>query len=235
MPIKTQIDAWSYSRYYTYRDCPFKAKLTILDGFKEPPNDYMIRGIDLHKKGEDYLKDKTNKVPSEYKMFAKDLKKLKDLQADAEEQICVDKDWNLVEWNDWGKVWGRMKLDAKVIVADGRLKIVDFKSGKVNEDEHYELLDLYSIAGICSYDGLTHITGEIWYLDLGHKLIREYTLKGGFNVEYTESKKVFKVNLADWWMKTIKPMLSDKSFRPNPTYKCKWCHFRKENKGPCKF
>ena len=35
------------------------------------------------------------------------------------------------------------------------------------------------------------------------------------------------------WEQNVKPMFKDEIFAPLPSYMCRWCHFRKDNGGPC--
>src|SRR3546814_9340083 len=53
---KGQIKYWSFSLYNTHKQCPLKAKLNAVDKIKEPGNDAMQRGNDVHKLCEDYIK-----------------------------------------------------------------------------------------------------------------------------------------------------------------------------------
>lgn len=223
--MDTQIKAWSYSRYSSHKFCPYKAKLTIIDGFKEPPNKAMGRGNDIHKKGENFLKGDIKEVPKEYKkFFNKHMLNLRKHNAYPEDNICVDKNWKLCNWNDWGKVWGRIRLDVNYEFKPGWVKFIDFKTGKVKESDHYEQLDLYALAIFLSYDELLGAEGELWYLDSGHILTRSYT--------YSEKKLA---SLKKWWLAKIKKMMADKVFPYNPNYYCGSCHFRKSNNGPCKY
>src|SRR3546814_12779240 len=50
---KGQIKYWSFSLYNTHKQCPLKAKLNAVDKIKEPGNDAMQRGNDVHKLCED--------------------------------------------------------------------------------------------------------------------------------------------------------------------------------------
>ena len=73
----TQITSWSFSRYNVYQLCPLKAKLQFIDKIKEPPNDAMQRGADVHDACEAYIKGKLDKMPEEAKKFAKLFRRLK--------------------------------------------------------------------------------------------------------------------------------------------------------------
>ena len=40
---------------------------------------------------------------------------------------------------------------------------------------------------------------------------------------------------AGWFAKASSALLTDTLFAPRPGPYCRWCHFRKENGGPCTF
>ena len=47
IPIKP-LKSWSFSRYSTYKQCPLKAKFSLIDKIAEPKNQAMERGAQIH-------------------------------------------------------------------------------------------------------------------------------------------------------------------------------------------
>ena len=88
-------------------------------------------------------------------------------------------------------------------------------------------LELYALAAFKRYPHLEEVLPRLVYLDTGDVYPPE------------DDPLVFKRSdvpaLEKLWAKRIKPMLADKRFLPKPNNKCRWCHFRKENSGPCRF
>jgi len=41
--------------------------------------------------------------------------------------------------------------------------------------------------------------------------------------------------LQAWVTEKVMKIENDDIFAPNPSYACRWCHFRKNNGGPCQW
>ena len=130
---KTSFTAWSYSRWHDWYLCPRKAKYKFLDGRKEPPNQAMERGSQIHKDAEQYIVgNKTTNPFEEFGTFKRELDKLKkrpDVVAEA--QWTFTEDWTPTGWRD-DDAWLRMGIDAHFPLPKTKeLVIVDFKTQKV--------------------------------------------------------------------------------------------------------
>jgi hypothetical protein len=97
--------------------------------------------------------------------------------------------------------------------------IIDFKTGKkwpTNEEQ----MDLFATAAFMRYPFLETVTTRLWYLDSGDEVIREYHVDDADRMRQE-------------WDERAKPLLTATEFLPRPNDKCRWCHFRKDNGGPC--
>lgn len=236
--MSNSVTAWSYSRYADYKQCPLFFKLKHIDRIKPPGSAAMDRGSEIHKKGEVYLKaPKAGKVPPEYGHFASQMKELHGLRPRVELQLGFTEGWapaTATPRDPYGwfakDVWLRIVCDVDVRYEDHTADIIDFKTGK-KYDTNEEQVELFSCAPFMEDSQLTHVTTRLWYLDqpTDNEVVREYSRKtlAGFDGNFEAIKKD--------WTKKVKPMFNDRRFAPKPNQKCRWCHFRKDNGGPCKF
>ena len=153
----------------------------------------------------------------------------------AELELAFKEDWTLCHWMD-PYVWVRFKLDA-LLFANGVLKVVDWKSGALKADsssQYQNQLELYTLALLealrqepkwaGSFGKDVKVTSELWFLD--HQ--KPVPSAGGPVGEAERSA------LRAKWQERVGRMLSDTIHAPTPSFKCKWCPFRK-GVGPCKF
>lgn len=226
--MSQHITAWSYSRWSTYEECPFKAKLKFIEKRQEPPSDAMARGERIHKAIERYLVD-GGRVPTEAKPMAGELRVLKALRPVVEGERAFSWDWKPVDWFS-KEAWCRVKADAFVLpVADDPIptvRTIDHKTGKLKDAGEYDAqLEIYGLAGLLSYSMAAQATGELWFIDHGKIVQRP---EGVFPRKDEKSLKKL-------WEGRVKKMLSDTRFEPRPGNYCRYCHFRKANNGPCKY
>lgn len=218
------VTAWSYSRYADYDQCPLMFKLKHLDKIKPPSSDAMQRGSDIHKEGENYLKAprKPRTVPKAYIHFAEQMEQLRTLNPRVELQLGFTEAWTPTGWFD-RDTWLRIVCDVDVRYEDHTADIIDFKTGRRYDTNEHQV-ELFSCAPFMEDPQITEVTTRLWYVDqpTNNEVIRVYSRK-----DYEAIKKD--------WTKRVKPMFTDKRFAPKPNQKCRWCHFRKENGGPCKF
>jgi hypothetical protein len=218
------ITAWSYSRYSLYKQCPLKFKLTHIDKLPQPKSPALERGIAIHQEAEDYLNGKHRAVPESLKKLAKPLKQIRDEQYAAEDAWGLTKDWE--ETGFFAQdVWLRLKIDAYGMPRPNVFKMIDFKTGKMRSG-YIEQLELYAVCAFSIYDIHT-VETELWYVDNGKIIDSSENPGATFHVEDYEK-------LCKRWGYKTKPMFNDKTFSPTPNQFCGWCHWRKENGGPCK-
>lgn len=235
MAAAKKITAWSYSRWTTYEDCPLKAKLKFVDRLPEPGSSAMDRGSAIHALAEQHATGRMSGKPEEKLKaeafreefekvilpgFKKEFAEAKKGNPKAEQEWAFTANWQPTDWFGGG-AWCRVKTDL-VFTRKKELVIVDHKTGK-RRDSHHTQLSLYAMAGFLMYEEVENIRTELWYLDDGKPIKTE---------TYERSELG---DILDAWEARTTPMLNDTIFAPKPSRACSWCHFRKENGGPCKF
>jgi len=217
-----RITAWSYSRWQTYDTCPQKAFFKVIQRLPEPENEAMKRGKKVHETLARFLRgygaDRSD-IPG-WNHFYQLLLDLRDLEPLVEQQWGFAKTWKPTDWfgND---TWFRSVLDATVLYDDFTADIVDFKTGK-KRDDHKHQAELYAISLVKRYPQAREITVRFWYLDAGEEAVYHYTYG---NIPA----------LVEKWERKVEGMLTDVVFDPQPGTHCRWCHYAKSNRGPCKF
>lgn len=226
-PVTTtpaRITAWSFSRWRDYEECPFKAKCKYVLKLKEPDNQYTARGSQIHKEAEDYAGGALKKLPASLASFKDEFAKLRKLSPQLEQQWAFTRSWQPTGWFD-SNAWLRIKLDVNVMVK-GRRYVIDHKTGKQRE-EHEDQLGLYALGAFLMHPMDDDLEVQDWYLD--KKPDDPTKIVGAdFTRDQLDDLK------AEWERKT-KIMLLDAKFTPKPNDKCRFCHYRKNNGGPCKF
>lgn len=218
MPEVQKITAWSYSRYSSYEQCPFKTKLTTIDKLKEPQNDALAKGVAVHSEIERYLKLPNESLPQSAIKLCADYEELKAKKPYVELEVCFNKDWQSVDW--FAKdAWVRIKVDA-LVKQDDYCLIVDHKTGRVR-DSYEPQLELYALTGLLMFPSVNTVDTELWFVDAGRKVEgQRYTRN---DLEMLKAR----------WTDRVTPMLEDVEFRPTPNQYCRSCHFSKSNAGIC--
>lgn len=240
MPQPNKITSWSFSRWSTYNQCPLKAKLKFIDKMAEPGSPAMERGSKIHTDIEHYIKGavpRLHKDADPTKAFGalfRDLRRAKAKDDDAvsiEDTWAYRADWTETTYDDWSHCWLRIKIDCATVEGTEDNVVVgirDWKTGKYrkqNESDYALQLDLYALGALTLYQDTKEVTVQptLVYVDEG------VTHATGV---YTKTDLP---RLKKEWTARVKPMLADTKFAPKPNNFCRWCHFRKENGGPCKF
>jgi hypothetical protein len=197
----------------------------------------MARGALIHTIAEQYIKGVLPaKIPPELKAFAADFKELRAMYKKIAYSMVVEdnwaftKGWDETAWNDWVGCWVRIKLDCAFHFDGTTLRVRDWKTGKFREEkneEYLEQLELYALSALLLHEHIQEVRPDLVYLDVG--------------VVYPPADAPLVYTRADiprlkkLWEKRVKPMLTDTVFAPRPNNLCKWCHFRKDNGGPCQY
>lgn len=236
IPIKAAT-SWSFSRYGDYVQCPAKFKFKHVMKLKEPPSTAMARGAEIHNMAEAYVKGTLAKLPVELKLhadFFKEMRKrykTRDNGMVVEDQWAFTKTWDLTEWNNWTECWVRIKLDIAYHIDAETLAPEDYKTGKQRPEEeakYLEQLQLYAMAAFLMMPWINKVVPRLRYLDQGTL----YPPADEEPIVYTREELP---KLQKLWMAKTKKMMADTTFKATPNDKCKWCHFRKSNGGPCQF
>ena len=217
-----KITAWSFSRYMDYLQCPLKAKFKFIDRLKEPDNPAFEKGKRIHKLAEDFAKGTIKTLPADLKLLKAPFTALRKEKPHVELQWAFDTQWKAVEW--FGPTAHfRLVLDAMSYIEKPSpvLRMIDHKTGK-EYPYHNDQLSLYALGGFKRYPEVQTISSELWYIDTGKVVEMQFRREEESALE------------KDWKKRTAK-MLKDTSFKPTPNDKCRWCHFRNSNGGPCKF
>jgi CRISPR/Cas system-associated exonuclease Cas4 (RecB family) len=213
----------SYSKYSTYEKCPRKFKFRYMDKLEEPKGDAMSRGTVIHNSVEDFLLGKVDQLhPDIHSYYGQFFTALRDAGAIPEEKIAVDRNWKLTDW-DSPDAYCRSVLDIRMPMRDdGEVQVFELKTGKIYP-EHYDQRELYAVKvqALLKDAKMIKVTGI--YLDL-KKNSPTY-----LHPHYYQEPKI------ELWASKFRTILRDELFIPNPTFSCRFCHFRKDNGGPCEF
>src|SRR5580698_9342624 len=128
-----RITSWSYSRFGTYQQCPFKAKLQYIDKLKEPDHPAGANGTRVHELADTYVTGritlerenehlrpelekalKAKRIPQELACFEKEFQLMQKLGVNVKALWTFDRDWEyLPPPNGWfsPRAWLRIKVD----------------------------------------------------------------------------------------------------------------------------
>jgi hypothetical protein len=218
--------AWSISRLHLYEMCPLRFKLKNIDKLPDPPNPAMQRGLDVHKKAENFVKGTLTYIPRELYSFDAQFRELQVLKDDPEatvlleEKWCFTDDWKETSW--FGKDAAcRVVTDASVVYTDGTADVVDYKTGKpygANQDQ----MKLFSLAAFIKFEDLKTVTTRLWYVDTGDEICETFYEK---DID----------PILDEFEPRVEKMRADRTYAPRPGPYCKNCPYSKSAGGPCKY
>lgn len=224
--VVKKIEAWSYSRWRDYEQCPLKAKFKHVDKIKEPGNAAMDRGSAIHKLAEDFAGGQLKALPVELEKFKKNFSALKKQTPSCEQEWAFNKEWGRVGWFDQD-AWCRIKVDATYETGTTKAShavVIDHKTGRYRpgDTEYSNQLELYAVGAFLIYCTAKEVHCKLWFLDSGDEEVMKFTREQ-------------LPDLLKSWEKRTKAMLADTRFAPRPGNYCRFCHFRKSNGGSCKF
>lgn len=220
------VDAWSFSRYNTYVQCPAKFKFQNIDKLPQPASPAMLRGREVHKAAEDYLLDKRDDIAPELESRRDILEPLKRMNPIVEQKWGYTREWKPTGYftkSGAKKTWLRGSLDAGVEYPDRTFEAIDWKTGK-KYDDNEEQMELFGMLVLARYPEVVKVTTRLSYVDLP---------PGPKSEKYAEVHRTDFKGLVDKWETKITPMFADEEFNPRPNFFCKWCPFSRENGGPC--
>ena len=210
--------SFSHSSIKTYEDCPFKYRLTRIDGLKEPTGDAAQRGKDIHTVFENAL-DQIAPLPPEYAYWVPYVTQLIEKGAKSEMQFAVKRDWTRTDFLATD-AWLRGIYDVLCIDGDSA-HVLDWKTGK--ERDYGDQLKLYATIIMSEYPQVNKVSTEICYIDLSKSQSYGYQNRDDLP------------KLKEWVESRVVKIENDDIFAPRPSHGCKWCHFRKSNGGPCQW
>jgi PD-(D/E)XK nuclease superfamily len=209
--------AYSNSAIKTYEQCPFKYKLTRIDKLVEPTGDAAKRGVEIHTLFEKALV--FTKLPQEFTYWQTYISELRSKHAGSEVRFAITKDWQVCGFND-SVAWLRGIYDC-LYVEGSKGHVLDWKTGK--ERDYGDQLKLYAIVMFVTYAELDEISTEVCYIDLQKR-------SAGPTFKRSQLPE-----LKDWLTNKVGKIENDDIFAPKPDFGCRWCHFRKDNGGPCQW
>jgi len=217
---KKIVKKWSYSRYSQYKDCPAMYQWNYLMGKKRPPpSPAMARGLDIHKKAENFVNGKITGFPDVLKQFKPEFlqlrKEFKKKKGFCEPDISMNLD---------GTPATMETTDYFVGFADyahygDELTVIDYKTGR-QYPGHQDQGHAYSTALLKMNPQYENINVEFWYLDSG--AVKEF---------YHTQKDL--TRMEGIWQRRIDKMYADKKFEKTPYQWCKSCNRHKRNGGDC--
>lgn len=217
---KPKITAWSYSRLKAWETCPKQAYFKFIMKLKEPDSVYAARGTELHEMAEKYTKGELADAPPPLQGTIQWIDEFRHPDSLPEQQLSFDRGWKKVDWFSF-KTYCRVIFDA-FLVQGPIAKVADYKSGKVYKEDHMDQMRLYALAAFKLNPEVEKVEAQVIYFDQDQRM----------KLEFTRDKEA---KLQTYWEDRANKMLSDDIFPATPNPKCKWCHFRKSNGGPCSF
>lgn len=178
--------------------------------------------MEIHKVVELILKKEApiESLPSHLSLYSQFLSGLAGIGL-SEHSISLDKAWRVVA-NDSPDVWLRAILDYKIHLPDQKkVLIYDWKSGKIYDD-HDDQKHLYSLTQFAEHADVSEVEFIHTYLDLGQNRSKSYRR------EWAEAGQ-------QKWNHRVEVMETDDTFIANPTFKCRYCPYRRDIGGPCRF
>lgn len=213
--MKTQ----SYSAIKTYDQCPAKYKFGRIDKLAEPSGPAAERGKLIHAEIEAVLKNGLELVCEELVYLLPQTDKWKEQNAQSELEFAVDSSWNAVEFNDPTAMF-RGIIDL-YIEQGNRAIVLDFKTGK--ERDYLDQVRAYATVILATKPHIHEVVPIIEFIDTQKTV--EYMTIYSRDIEYLKSDIQGRINI----------IAHDKFYIANPSGLCRFCHYRKDNGGPCKW
>ena len=104
---------------------------------------------------------------------------------------------------------------------DDQAVVIDFKTGK--ERDYQDQVKVYSAAILATKPHINSVRNIIEFID--QKKTKEYVPVRRENLSELKSLLIGRLMAVEL----------DKIYAPNPNQFCRWCHYRKDNGGPCKW
>jgi CRISPR/Cas system-associated exonuclease Cas4 (RecB family) len=210
---------YSYSSIKTYEQCPQKFKFGRIDKLPEPSGEAAERGKALHSAIEANIKGETNVLPIEIEHIRSSINELKTMNAVPEKQFAIDIDWKPVTFfSKKARFRGVIDIYAK---NNDKAIVLDWKSGKVRD--YSDQVRTYAAVSFAIDEELQAIKPIIAFIDQKKE------------VEYPSIPREVYPSLRAEIERRMSKIDNDTVYAPNPGILCKWCHYRKDNGGPCQW
>ena len=227
---------WSFSQWEAYDQCPAKWKFqSVLKLPRGAPGPAAARGLNMHDSVERYIGGEDESVlhsdiARKYIPIFDEIRNHPNGDRGCEKRLGMDAEWNL----SGGVSAGPASLTAVVAVLDaytylkptnsdkGVLKIYEWKSGKP-KDTHADQRSLYITFGMKAWLADEVIATTYYLEDTAPPQRSTLSTQSGWE------------KLRDKWDQRASLMARDTICAPKPSYKCRWCDYRKSAGGPCIF
>lgn len=220
--------ALSHSRLNDYNTCPLKFKLKYIDkasNFKEDGNKspHLIRGTNVHAALENHIiaRNSGGELKESTLKEVQDTMPLMDRifeiypQVLPEAQICVNSDWNRVDWFA-PNAYMRAIFDVIGIASD-KILIGDWKTGKYTDytpPSGYGQLELSAAIALSMWPERQVVDVAYYYVDHRKSITKSYSQDRRIELVDHFNEEHLKVN-------------SDTRFDPKVNQFCKWCEATK--------
>lgn len=211
--------AHSYSGLKQFETCAAQYKFSRIDRLPQPTGPAAERGKMLHAEIESVLNGELGLLSEEISYLEDYLAKLRDNGATPEVPFAIDRNWQEVDFKD-PDAWLRGIID--LYATDGpKATILDWKSGK--KRDYSDQVKVYATAVLSIHPSIQEIAPSIYFIDLK----KEVTYSPIYSTDLPQLQRELKERLD--------AIDNEKIFAPNPSTNCRWCHYRKENGGPCRW
>ena len=211
--------AYSYSAVKQYEQCPAQYKFNRIDRIPQPTGAAASRGTMIHSEIENIINGSLMLVSDEVQHLLPKIESWRNLKAVAEMKFSIDYDWNEVEYTDH-TAWFRGVIDL-YIEQDNTATVLDFKTGK--DRDYSDQVQTYAAVILSTRPNIDVVDISIAFVDLK---------------KTTKYKSISRSDLPDLKASLavrIKTLEKDSIFAANPSGLCRFCHYRKDNGGPCKW
>jgi CRISPR/Cas system-associated exonuclease Cas4 (RecB family) len=210
---------YSYSAIKMYEECPSKYKFSRILRLPQPSGPAAERGTMIHAEIENAIKGGLDLLSDEIMHLANSIKVWKENGAQSEMKFSIDKHWNAIPYDDPMSMF-RGVIDLYLEHED-KAVVIDFKTGK--DRDYSDQIRVYSAVILATKPHISEVKNIIEFIDL--KKTKEYPTIKREDLSSLKSLMVGRILAPE----------KDNIFAPNPNQFCKWCHYRKDNGGPCKW
>lgn len=211
---------WSYSKWSMFHKCPSQYEWHYLLKKPRSTSPQLERGIDIHKKAENFVKGDITGFPDELKQFKREFVNLRKAYAEGDGFTEADISYNSDYEHCTGSVTDYFTGYIDYLhFKDLTSLVIDYKTGK-SYPEHEEQGSAYANAIFINEPAIEQVTAEFWYLDYG--TTKDFTWDSD---DAEELKKL--------WDSRAKDLEKTKRFKPTPNKMCGYCMRNKKNGGDC--
>jgi hypothetical protein len=231
---------WSFSQWEAYNTCPQKWHFaSVLKLPKRPPGPAAARGLDMHKRCEDYIngqittqqlrfgsqhmrfgQKKPAIIAEKYVSVLDGFRDHTNGDRHNEMKLSFDYEWQQAGGPSAGKAWVIAVLDAARVM-DKVVDIGEWKSGQP-KDTHADQRKLYALAGLRRWLGVEEVRVTTYYLE-------DTAPPARLVVKASAEEK-----LKALWHGRVEQMANDDIRAPRPGDYCKWmCDYAASKGGPC--